>query len=88
MITSPGSPFMPRNALPNVILPILALAGTGLAVVTVFAGTRAPQSPVVVDQPAQSAFAYAVSGTGLVEPGSEFIEVGTCLLYTSDAADE
>jgi HlyD family secretion protein len=68
---------MPRNALPNVILPILALAGTGLAVVTVFAGTRAPQSPVVVDQPAQSAFAYSVSGTGLVEPGSEFIEVGT-----------
>jgi len=67
---------MPRNALPNVVLPVLALAGTGLAVVAVLAGTRPPQSPMMLDAPAESAFSHAVSGTGLVEPGSEFIEVG------------
>ena len=68
---------MPRNLLPNVVLPILTLAGAGLAVATVFAGTRPAQPPQALDEPAQSTFASAVSGTGLVEPGSEFIEIGT-----------
>ena len=68
---------MPRNLLPNVVLPIFTLAGAGLAVATVLAGTRPAQPPQALDEPAQSTFASAVSGTGLVEPGSEFIEIGT-----------
>jgi len=68
---------MPRNSLPNIILPILTVLGAGLAVATVLAGSRPPLPAQSLDAPAQSTFASAVSGTGLVEPGSEFIEVGT-----------
>lgn len=68
---------MPRNMLPNIILPILTIAGAGFAVATVLAGSRAGSPAQALDEPAQSTFAHAVSGSGLVEPGSEFIEIGT-----------
>ena len=68
---------MPRNTLPNIVLPLLTLIGIGLAVATVLAGSRTAPPPQALNEPAQSRFASAVSGTGLVEPGSEFIEIGT-----------
>lgn len=68
---------MPRNAFPNIVLPILTVVGAGFAVATVLAGSRPPLPAQSLDTPAQSTFAFAVSGTGLVEPGSEFIGIGT-----------
>ncbi len=68
---------MPRTLLPNVVLPSLAVAGLALGVAVVMAGARPPAVSKPIDPPAGSAFASAVAGVGMVEPGSEFIQVGT-----------
>ena len=58
-------------------VPLLAVAGAGMAVYTVLAQSKRiePAPPVV--QPAPAPFAANVPGAGLVEPATENISIGT-----------
>lgn len=59
------------------VLPVLAVAGVGLAVYTVMAQSKPlPVTPPVA-QPASAPFAANVPGAGLVEPSTEYITIGT-----------
>ena len=62
-----------------IILPIIALIGIGLAIYTVYKQNRpAPNSPPS-GQPTKSPFSNRVAGSGLVEPASEIMNIGTSI---------
>lgn len=61
----------------RIVLPLLAIAGAGLAVAAIVLGDRAPPGAVAVVNPVASPFATAVAGAGIVEASSENIAIGT-----------
>ena len=62
-----------------IILPIIAVIGIGLAVYTVYKQSRpAPNAPPS-GQPTKSPFSNRVAGSGLVEPASEIMNIGTSI---------
>ena len=62
-----------------IILPIIALIGIGLAIYTVYKQNRpAPNAPPS-GQPTKSPFSNRVAGSGLVEPASEIMNIGTSI---------
>lgn len=62
-----------------VVLPILAAAGIVAAVVTVYKQASPPAVPAPTVPPASSPYRDRVSGSGVVEPSSELIELGAPL---------
>lgn len=63
--------------LTKIILPLLAIAGLSLAVWTVRAQSKEVRPAPPVASPATAPFAANVPGAGLVEPSTEFIDIGT-----------
>ena len=63
--------------LTKYLLPLLAIAGVWLAVYTVMAQNKPTKVTPPVAQPASAPYASQVPGAGLVEPSTEFIEIGT-----------
>lgn len=61
----------------KILLPLLAIAGVCLAVYTVMAQNKPQLVSPPVAQPASSPYESQVPGAGLVEPSTEFIDVGT-----------
>lgn len=62
-----------------VILPIIAIVGIGLACYTVYKQSRpAPNAPPS-GQPTKSPFSNRVAGSGLVEPATEIMNIGTSI---------
>ncbi len=59
-----------------IVLPIVALAGITAAVVTVYKQSTPPRVPAPNVPPVSSPFRDRVSGSGVVEPSSELIELG------------
>ncbi|MBL9140763.1 MAG: secretion protein HlyD, partial [Phycisphaerae bacterium] len=59
-----------------VILPVLAAAGIIAAVATVIKQATPPVVPPPNVPPSASPFSERVSGSGIVEPSSELIELG------------
>ena len=65
-----------------IILPIIALIGIGLAIYTVYKQSRpAPNAPPS-GQPTKSPFSNRVAGSGLVEPATEIMNIGTSISGT------
>jgi RND family efflux transporter MFP subunit len=61
------------------VMPLVALAGIGLALFTVVKGrTEAPPAPAVAT-PAVSPYDTFVAGAGLIEPRTEIIAIGTSI---------
>ena len=62
-----------------IILPIIAVIGIGLAIYTVYKQSRpAPNAPPS-GQPTKSPFSNRVAGSGLVEPATEIMNIGTSI---------
>ena len=62
-----------------IFLPIIALIGIGLAIYTVYKQSRpAPNAPPS-GQPTKSPFSNRVAGSGLVEPATEIMNIGTSI---------
>jgi HlyD family secretion protein len=59
------------------LLPVLAVIGVALAVITVFHGNQPARTVPPVTQPAKAPFASYVAGAGIVEASTENIAVGT-----------
>jgi multidrug resistance efflux pump len=59
------------------VLPMLAIAGVGLAVYTVAAQNREVKVQPPVAQPASAPYSSNVPGAGLVEPSTEFVAIGS-----------
>ena len=65
-----------------IILPILSVLGSGLAVYWVYKQSRpAPNAPPS-GQPTKSPFSNRVAGSGLVEPATEIMNIGTSISGT------
>lgn len=65
-----------------IILPIIAVLGIGLAVYLVYKQSRpAPNAPPS-GQPTKSPFSNRVAGSGLVEPATEIMNIGTSISGT------
>ena len=65
-----------------IILPIIAVIGIGLAIYTVYKQSRpAPNAPPS-GQPTKSPFSNRVAGSGLVEPATEIMNIGTSISGT------
>jgi len=65
-----------------IILPIIAVVGIGLAIYTVYKQSRpAPNAPPS-GQPTKSPFSNRVAGSGLVEPATEIMNIGTSISGT------
>jgi multidrug resistance efflux pump len=58
-------------------IPLLAIAGMGMAAFTVVKSSRPPSPTPPVSEPPKTPFDSSVAGSGIVEPSSENIEVGT-----------
>lgn len=61
----------------KILLPLLAMAGVGLAVFTVLADSKPKPAAAPVVRPAEAPFDSYVAGAGLVEASTENIAVGT-----------
>ena len=61
----------------RVLIPIVAVAGLIFALVRVPSTSAKLPVPVPIESPPVNGFSRAVSGTGLVEPSSENISIGT-----------
>ncbi len=61
------------------ILPLLSLAGVSLAAYTVLGASRAPQGSPTGANPARSPFEATIAGSGIVEPLSQNVALGTAL---------
>jgi RND family efflux transporter MFP subunit len=59
------------------VLPALAVAGLGVAIFTVVAGSRATVPAPAVADPAQPPYRAFVAGSGIVEASTENIAIGT-----------
>jgi HlyD family secretion protein len=59
------------------LLPVLAVIGVALAVITVLHGNQPPPTVPPITQPAKAPFASYVAGAGIVEASTENIAVGT-----------
>ena len=65
-----------------ILLPIIAVVGIGLAIYTVYKQSRpAPNAPPS-GQPTKSPFSNRVAGSGLVEPATEIMNIGTSISGT------
>jgi multidrug efflux pump subunit AcrA (membrane-fusion protein) len=60
-----------------VLLPVLALAGVGMTLYTVKLQARPAPSAPPTGEPTRSPFGTRVAGSGLVEPVTEIVNVGT-----------
>lgn len=62
-----------------IILPIIAMIGIGLAIYTVYKQSRPAPTAPPSGQPTKSPFSNRVAGSGLVEPASEIMNIGTSI---------
>ncbi len=63
----------------QIVLPLLAVAGVVLAIMTVKAGNQVAVPAPPAAKPAQSKFDHSVAGAGLVEASTENIAIGTAV---------
>jgi multidrug resistance efflux pump len=68
---------MVGDTLKTYTIPLLAIAGMGMAAFTVVKSSRPPSPTPPVSEPPKTPFDSSVAGSGIVEPSSENIEVGT-----------
>lgn len=61
----------------NIIIPLIAVAGVLFAVYTVVWGDKPPRTAPPVSAAPQSPFPAFVAGSGIVEPSTENISIGT-----------
>lgn len=67
------------SALKTYTIPLLAIAGMGMAAFTVVKSAR-PQLPAPpISEPAKTPYAHSVSGAGLIEPSTQNIAIGTAV---------
>ena len=62
-----------------IILPIIAMIGIGLAIYTVYKQSRPAPTAPPSGQPTKSPFSNRVAGSGLVEPATEIMNIGTSI---------
>lgn len=62
-----------------IILPIIAVIGIGLAIYTVYKQSRPAPTAPPSGQPTKSPFSNRVAGSGLVEPATEIMNIGTSI---------
>jgi HlyD family secretion protein len=65
------------DTLKTYTIPLLAIAGMGMAAFTVVKSSRPPSPTPPVSEPPKTPFDSSVAGSGIVEPSTENIEVGT-----------
>lgn len=65
------------NALKTYTIPLLAIAGMGMAAVTVVKSAKPQQAAPPVAEPPKTPFGSSVAGSGIIEPSTQNIAVGT-----------
>lgn len=65
------------GTLKTYTIPLLAIAGMGMAAFTVVKSARPPVPTPPVSEPAKTPFSSSVSGAGIVEPSTQNISIGT-----------
>lgn len=67
------------GALKVYAVPLIAIAGVGMAAATVIKTARPKEVPPLVVEPAKTPFASAVAGSGVIETNTQNILVGTTI---------
>ena len=65
--------------LSKYLLPSLAVLGVGFAISTIASGSRPPEIARPVAEPARASFTKFIAGSGIVEPSSKTIAIGSPL---------
>jgi len=66
-------------ALKTYTIPLLAIAGMGMAAFTVVKSARPSLPAPPLSEPAKTPYAHSVSGAGLIEPSTQNIAIGTAV---------